>query len=261
MELIVRDTKIYAYTGGKTFDPQKPALVFLHGAANDHTVWGLQSRYFANHGYSVLAVDLPGHGRSGGEPLASIGALADWVADLLDVAGVEKAVLAGHSMGSLTALEAAARHPGRIGKIALLGSAVPMAVSEQLLAAAKDKPEKAYRMINQWSNAQGLGGNTVPGAWQPGASLALMRRARAGSLFVDLSNCNDYQTGLEAAAKVQCPALLVIAKRDLMTPPRAAGDLAKALKDVRKAEIDGAGHAMMAEQPDRVLDALRAFLL
>ena len=70
----------------------------------------------------------------------------------------------------------------------------------QLLAAAQDKPEKAYRKINQWSNAQGLGGNTVPGAWQPGASLALMRRAQAGSLFVDLSNCNDYQTGLEAAA-------------------------------------------------------------
>jgi pimeloyl-ACP methyl ester carboxylesterase len=136
-----------------------------------------------------------------------------------------------------------------------------MAVSEQLLAAAKDKPEKAYRMINQWSNAQGLGGNTVPGAWQPGASLALMRRTRAGSLFIDLSNCNDYQSGLEAASQVACPALLVIAKRDLMTPPRATGDLAKALKDVRKAEIDGAGHAMMAEQPDRVLDALRAFLL
>lgn len=261
MELNVRNTKIYAYTGGKTFDAKLPTLVFIHGAANDHGVWALQSRYFANHGYGVLAVDLPGHGRSGGEPLTSIAALADWVIDLLDAAGVEQAVLAGHSMGSLTALETAARHPGRISRIALLGSAVPMAVSEQLLAAAQDKPEKAYRMINQWSHALALGGNTVPGAWQPGAGLALMRRARPGSLFIDLSNCNDYQTGLEAAARVACPALLVIAKRDLMTPPRATGDLAKALKDVRKAEIDAAGHAMMAEQPDRVLDALRAFLL
>lgn len=261
MEISVRNTPIYAYTGGKAFNPALPTVVFLHGAANDHGVFALQSRYLANHGRNVLAVDLPGHGRSCGEVLDSIAALADWIPDLLDALGVDKAALVGHSMGSLAALEAAARHPSRVEKLALLGCAVPMAVSEHLLAAARDKPESAYRMINQWSHALGLGGNTVPGLWQPGASLALMRRSRPGSLYVDLANCNSYQDGLEAAAKVTCPALIVSARRDLMTPPRAAQALAQTLKDARQVNVEGAGHSMMAEQPDPVLDALRSFLL
>jgi pimeloyl-ACP methyl ester carboxylesterase len=89
----------YAYTGGKAFDPALPAAVFIHGAEHDHSVWALQTRYFAHHGFSVLAVDLPGHHRSSGPALTSIAAMADWLAALLDAVGVERAFVAGHSMG------------------------------------------------------------------------------------------------------------------------------------------------------------------
>ena len=129
MELRVGGESAYAYTGGKAFDPRLPALVFIHGGEQDHSIWILQSRYLAHHGYAVLAVDLPGHGRSGGAPLASIESMAAWIVALLDAAKVRSAALIGHSMGSLVALECAAKYPDRFGRIALIGTAFPMRVS------------------------------------------------------------------------------------------------------------------------------------
>jgi pimeloyl-ACP methyl ester carboxylesterase len=123
VELRIAGEPAYAYTGGKAFDAKLPAIVFIHGGEQDHSVWILQSRYLAHHGHVVLAVDLPGHGRSGGAPLASIEAMADWIVALLDSAKVSKAALVGHSMGSLVALDCAARHPERVDRVALHGTA------------------------------------------------------------------------------------------------------------------------------------------
>ncbi|MBI3140782.1 MAG: alpha/beta hydrolase [Rhodocyclales bacterium] len=261
MELRIDDASTYAYTGGKPFDRELPVVVFIHGAEHDHSVWGLQSRYFAHHGYSVLAPDLPGHGRSGGTPLASVEQLAEWVIRLLDAAGAGDAALVGHSMGALIALETAARHPQRVARIALLGTAVPMPVSEALLSAARNDRAKAEGMVNVWSHSRGsLGGNTAPGLWLMGMNARLMERAAPGVLANDLAACNAYTRGMDAAAVVQCPALIVAGSRDQMTSPRAAGKLATALKDARITSIEGSGHALMAEYPDQVLDALRQFI-
>ena len=120
----------YAYTGGRVFDASLPTVIFIHGAQNDHSVWALQSRYLAHHGFGVLALDLPGHGRSGGAALSSVEALAAWVLTVMDAAGVRKACLIGHSMGSLVALETWHMAPDRVDKLALLGTAFPMKVSD-----------------------------------------------------------------------------------------------------------------------------------
>jgi len=262
MELIVNNARAYAYTGGKPFNPELPCVVFIHGAENDHSVWGLQSRWFAHHGFSVLAVDLPGHGRSEGPLLPGVEAHADWIVALLDTAGVQSAALVGHSMGSLISLETAARFPQRVSKIALVGTAVPMPVSEALLTAARAARPQAEGMVNVWSHGPrgALGGSTVPGLWLMGASMRLMERAAPGVLFNDLNACNAYQRGTEAAAATTCPALLVVGSRDMMTSPRGAPKLAAAMKDARIANIEGCGHALMAEYPDAVLDALRGFV-
>ena len=262
MNLTVRGHAVYAYTAARAPDPAKPTVVFVHGAAHDHSVWLLQSRYYAHHGRNVLAIDLPGHGRSGGAALASVEAIADWLADLLDAAGVARASLVGHSLGALAALACAARHPSRIDKLALLGPAAPMEVSEGLLAAAKADDPVAYELISGWSTSYGkqLGGNTVPGMWLVGNDLRLMERTPKGVLHTDLAACNAWTGGVKAASRVRCPTLVVIAARDLMTPPRAAKPVVDALADARVVTLPDTGHAMMAEQPDAVLDALRGFL-
>ncbi|MCW5622719.1 MAG: alpha/beta hydrolase [Burkholderiales bacterium] len=262
LELSVHGRKAYAYTGGKPFDPTLPVVVFIHGAEHDHSVWALQSRYFAHHGRSVLALDLPGHGRSEGPPLASVEEMADWVIALLDAVHAEQVALVGHSMGSLIALECAARSPARSRAVALVGAAFPMRVSDELLAATRDDEPLAQDMVNIWSHAAfaHYPSNPGPGFWVMGENLRLMQRQKPGVMHADFVACNAYANGSAAAAQVRCPVLLVLGQRDVMTPPRATKELMAALPDARKMEIAGSGHALMAEKPDEVLDALRAFV-
>jgi len=262
VRLRVAGNDVYAYTGARAFDPALPTVVFVHGAVNDHSVWALQSRYFAHHGCNVLAVDLPGHGRSAGAALPRVEAIADWIVALQDAAGAPKAALVGHSLGSLAVLDAAGRHPDRVTKIALLGTVVPMPVSDLLLDAAKANDPVACELINGWSYSAGkqLGGNKVPGIWMTGSALRLMERARPGVLYADLAACHAYAGGLQAAAAVRCPALLILGERDQMAPPKGAQALIATLAAARVVTLAGCGHALMAEEPDAVLDALAAFL-
>lgn len=262
MFLKVDNKKVYAYTANHSFDAGKPTVAFIHGAAHDHSVWALQSRYFAYHGWNALALDLPGHGKSEGKALDCIGDIADWVARVLDAAGASTASLIGHSMGSLVALETAARHPARVAKLALVGSAVPMPVSEPLLNASKANDHVAYEMINVFShsNAAQIGGNRAPGIWMMGSAMRLMERSAPGVLYADFSACNSYGSGLDAAAKVTCPVLLVLGMRDQMAPMKTARDLIGKIPHARTVALDGSGHALMAEKPDEVLDALIMFI-
>ncbi|MGE0800928.1 MAG: alpha/beta fold hydrolase [Lautropia sp.] len=264
---------IYAYTGGRPLAADQPLLAFVHGAQHDHSVWGLQSRYLAHHGYSVLAFDLPGHGRSGGAPLATIEAMAGWLCAAIPAAcqaagigAVPPTVVIGHSMGSLIALEATAAAAGKappwLAAVALLGTAVPMRVSDALLAAARDDEARAFDMINFWSSA---GINHRPGTPGPGFSTfvqnrRLMERQRPGVLANDFAACNGYAAGLDRAGALAVPALYLLAARDQMTPPSAARLAIDATANKRVVVIPGCGHNLMAERPDETLDALRGWL-
>jgi pimeloyl-ACP methyl ester carboxylesterase len=262
VDLAVDGRKVFAYTAAHALDAAKPSVVFVHGAGLDHSWWGLQSRYFGYHGRNVLAVDLPGHGRSAGPALESIDAMADWLARLLDAAKIDKASIVGHSMGSLVALECAARHASRVERIALLGTAFPMKVGEAFLDAARRHEQTAFDMATIWGHAPQvpLAGNPNPGMWMYGDSLARLARLAPGVLHADLKACNDYAAGLASAAQVKCPALFILGRRDQMTPPRAADALVRAVARARSVTLAGSGHSLMAEAPDAVLDALIEFL-
>jgi pimeloyl-ACP methyl ester carboxylesterase len=262
MKLQVNGREAYAYTGGKPFDPALPCVVFLHGALHDHSVFTLLARWFAHHGYGVLAPDYPGHGRSAGDPVPSVEALADWTLALLDAAGAKQAAIVGHSLGSLVALEAAARGGDRCTRLVLLATAYPMKVTESLFAAARETPLEAIDRINVFSHSTIAAKPAFPGpgAWLHGGNRALMRRQQAGqtgtNLFVhDFQLCDRYANGLQAAAQVRCPATVVLAERDQMNAPRAAFELARALK-TEPVMLPG-GHSLMQEQPDAVLNAKR----
>jgi pimeloyl-ACP methyl ester carboxylesterase len=265
MILNVQGRDAYCYSGGKSFNPALPTAVFIHGAQNDHSVWILQTRYFAHHGFGVLAVDLPGHGRSKGAPLTSVEAMADWLLALLDAAGVLRAMLIGHSMGSLIALETVRRAPDRVTKIALVGTAYPMKVSDALLDAAKNEEQKAIDMVNIWSHSSIAHKPSCPGPgfYVMGGSQRLMQRISRQNgervFHIDFSACNAYANGEAAAKSVICPALLLLGKRDAMTPPKAAATLRNAMPRAKVVLLDDCCHQLMAEQPDAVLDTLFAF--
>ena len=259
----------YAYTGGKPFDPGLPCVAFIHGALHDHSVWTLLARWCAHHGHGVLAVDLPGHGRSHGPVLASVQDHGAWLLALLDAAGVQQpgqATLVGHSMGSLIGLEAAAQAPARIGRLLMVGSAYPMKVSPALLDTAASAPLKAIAMVNALSISTLAAKPSFPGPgmWLHGANRALMQRTLAGAhatgcavnLFHhDFSVCDRYDQGLQAAARVSARVTLVLGSQDQMTPPRAARELGSALR-ARVVTLPS-GHSLPAEAPDGVLGALQ----
>lgn len=261
MDFIVDSQRAFAYTAAHSVDPAKPVMVFVHGAGLDHSWWGLQSRYFGYHGWSVLALDLPGHGRSEGPPLPSVEAIADWIMRLLDAAGIASASIAGHSLGSLVALECAARNPGRIDRIALVGTAFPMGVSDTFLEAARNNDQAAYDMETIWGHAPQVpfGANPNPGMWMYGDTLARLARLAPGVLYADLKACKDYATGFESGAKVGCPVLVIIGGRDMMTPPKASVALVESIRSARSVTIRPSGHSLMAEAPDAVLDAMIEF--
>jgi pimeloyl-ACP methyl ester carboxylesterase len=261
MDLQVDGRKAFAYTAAHAIDPAKASVVFVHGAGLDHSGWGLQSRYFAYHGRNVLALDLPGHGRSEGPALESVEAIADWVIAAMDAAKIGKAAIVGHSMGALVALECAARHAARVRGIALLGVAFPMKVSDAFLGAARANDQSAYDMETIWGHAAQvpIAGNPSPGMWMYGDMLARLARLAPGVLHADLVACNSYGGGLESAAKVKAPALLVLGARDVMTPPKAAQALAGAIPGARTVTLPPSGHTLMVEAPDATLDALIAW--
>lgn len=270
MDLIVNGAKTYCYTGGKAFDASKPTAVFIHGVLADHSVWGLQTRYLANHGWNVLAVDLPGHCRSEGEAPSTVEEAADFVAKLLDAAGVAKAALVGHSWGSLIALEAASQLKDRVSHLVLVGTAFPMKVSPALLEASQHDPEKGIKMINVFSRNTLAPPPSVlgPGTWVYGTFVALNRRVLRSNPKVNVFHrgfkaCDSYANGENAIAQVTAPILFLLGANDQMTQPKAAQSL------VEKAKASGKryqvaylplGHHQMAETPQETLVSIRDFL-
>ncbi len=255
----------YSYTGGKPFNPAQPTIVFVHGAQNDHSIWILQTRYFAHHGFNVLAIDLPGHGRSTGSALTTVEAMAQWLLALLDAIGVQTAMLVGHSMGSLIALEAAHQAPNRVSKLALIGIAYPMKVSEILLDAAKNDEQSAIDMVNIWSHTSVAQkpSSPGPGFFVMGGNQRLMQRISKINpehvFYTDLFACNAYANGDIAAHAVRCPTLLLLAKGDIMTPIKSSASLIQAIRHSQVVQLDQCGHNLMAEHPDTVLDCLLSF--
>src|SRR5882762_1083829 len=259
MQLSVNGSDTFVATGGRDFDSSLPTIALLHGAGFDRTSWALHSRWFAHHGYGVLAPDLPGHGRSSGAPLSTIAEMADWTAALLDASSATKAWLVGHSMGSLIALETAARHPAKVSALSLIGTAATMTVGPDLLKAAEANDRSAIDMVSIWGlgfQAE-LGGSLAPGLWMHSGAQRVLEQCRPGVLFNDLAACNAYQNALAAAAQVVVPTTFILGERDMMTPARAGKTLAAALPNSRTIVLRGAGHMMMAERPDELLAALQ----
>jgi pimeloyl-ACP methyl ester carboxylesterase len=262
MKLDVCGQSTYCYTNNRDIDQAKDSIIFLHGAGMDHTVWTLPARHFARHGRNVIAVDLPGHGRSDGAALTSIEAISDWLVALLGALQLTSAAITGHSMGSLVAIDCAARHPDRVSAIALVGSTAPMPVSDAILDASAANDHSAFDMLTQWgySKRHQYGGNSNPGVWMVGSTLRLYERARPGVLNADMSACNNYSAGLERAANISCPVLMILGEDDRLTPVRSTMPLQGALPDPRVITIENSGHSLMTEAPNAVLDALKTIL-
>lgn len=256
MQIDVQGVRVNLATGGVVPDRSLPLVLLVHGAGMDRTVWNLQTRHLAHHGYAPLAVDLPGHGNTDGPLITSVPDMAAWVGDLLDALDWGPVRLVGHSMGALIAMEVAAARSD-VERVVLMGAAMAMPVHPDLLGAAERNELLAPELMTAWGHGSRshMVGNPTPGLWMVGGGQALLERAAPGVIANDLSACNAYEAG-DVASRIECPVTVMVGSADRMTPPKAAAALVAGFSDVEVVHLDGVGHTMMSEAPDAVRPAL-----
>ncbi len=259
MDIFVNNAPVYVATGGKDFDASLPTVLFLHGSGGDHRTWALQTRWFAYHGFSVLAPDLPGHSLSGGAAFTRIEDSADWLSEFLGKAGVTAAHVVGHSQGFLSALAFAQHHQDRILSLTAIGTAATIPVNQALIDTAKDSSAKAAHMMCNWGFGPDahMGSSSVPGMQPIAISRAIMSR---NPLAADLQACADFTAGDAIAASLTIPRHCILATADKMTSLKAGLALAKSM-NVTPTIIPDSGHMLPLEAPKQTLIALRDFII
>ena len=261
MKITVNNTDTFVSTGTRPFDPSGDVLLFIHGSGQSHLTWMLQSRYFANRGFQVLAPDLPGHYLSSGQPLESIEAAADWCIALLDEMKVSTATVIGHSQGGLVCLELSSRYPDRIKKMAIVSAAKAIPVNDALIELSQKAEPKAHGAMVSWSHAD-TGhkfDHTMPGHNHLDGGKQVMGQNPDGVLATDLNACNNYTNGDAAAAAITCPSLCLLAAQDKMVPVKFGKMLAADLKNSTLEIIPNAGHFLPSEMAHETNKSLRAF--
>ena len=261
MEVKVQEVTVTLATGGVKVAKSQPPVILVHGAGMDRTVWSQLTRYLAHHGFAPMAVDLPGHGRSEGELLPTISEMADWVADLILELDTGPVRLVGHSMGSLISLEVAARHTDAVERLILMGAAAAMPVHPELLGAAERNEILAPQLMTAWAHGTRahVAGNPTPGLWMRSGCQALLERAADGVIHNDLIACNSYEAG-DIAGRITCPVTVIVGSEDKMTPPKATAQLVAGFQEVDLRHLEGVGHMMMIEAPDRIREMMLSAL-
>jgi pimeloyl-ACP methyl ester carboxylesterase len=254
--------QIFASTGGKAFDNEKPVIIFLPGSALDHTFWGLHSRFFAFRNYAVLCPDLPGHSHSEGPALTSIEEIGGWLNDVAEELDIDNISVVAHSQGCLNALEYVSRYPDRIRSVSFIASGLATPVNPALVEAAENKPEDAIAMMVGWGFGPTghLHQGPIPGNSMVAGGSKVMRRNVPDEMATDLKACDAYQNGKKAAAAISCPTQVLIAGKDRMAPARATSELVEHLNHPEVHYFPDSGHMIPQEAPNRCRQLLKTFI-
>jgi pimeloyl-ACP methyl ester carboxylesterase len=249
-----------------------PVILMLHGFGDSSYTWHENLDALAGAGFRVVAVDLPGHGRSGlpADLRLSPQALADWTARFLDRLGVEKAVVAGSSLGGNVALALAADHPDRVDRLILLGPLGYMADRYWLyhyLASSTIVRGLFQPLFGPWVIDVALRGCYWDSDKVTPRMVAQKAKPLARPEYVEtLARVGSEYLGddLDALSlrypKIKAPALIVWGEADRAIPPdRFASRLHRDLEGSRLVLLPQTGHLPHQEAADIVNKELTKF--
>lgn len=227
-----------------------PPLVLVHGAGGDLMRWPSDLRRL--RGRTVYALDLPGHGKSGGEPLPDIAAYADalhaWAAGL----ALPRFVLAGHSMGGAIAIEYALRYGGRLAGLVLLSTGARLRVAPQLLTGILTDFNATVDLLVGW-----MYGAAEPNLLRLGARQ--LRAVRPETLHADFRACDAFDRRADVA-RIDVPTLIICGDADVMTPLKSSEFLRDQIRGAQLVVLPGAGHMAALQQPQVVAGEVEAWL-
>ena len=247
---------MFVSTGGLAFDKEKPSILLMHGSGLTHIVWSLHEQFYASQGFNVLSVDLPGHGNSEGPSLESIEQISNWVKSLINVLGIKKIIIIGHSQGSLIGIDFASRYPDLISSLVLVAGTYKMPVNQDLIDYAEAGDEKAVLLMMKWGyegSKAFIGGNPVK-------KIINSSRDIREILAVDLNACNNYKDGKESLKKINCPTLCIFGDLDKMVPLEVGNKMSSMIKNSEKKVINNCGHMIIFEKAFEMRKIVKEFL-
>ena len=247
---------MFVSTGGIDFDKEKPSILLMHGSGLTHIVWSLHEQFYVSQGFNVLSVDLPGHGNSEGPSLESIEKISNWVKSLINVLGIKKIIIIGHSQGSLIGIDFASRYPDLISSLVLVAGTYKMPVNQDLIDYAEAGDEKAVLLMMKWGyegSKAFIGGNPVK-------KIINSSREIREVLAVDLNACNNYKGGKESLEKINCPTLCIFGDLDKMVPLEVGNKMASMIKNSEKKIINNCGHMIIFEKAFEMRKIVKEFL-
>jgi pimeloyl-ACP methyl ester carboxylesterase len=251
----IESVKIACWVNKNELDEQKQSLVFIHGSGGNHNIWSHQYGHLHKN-YNIVAVNLPGHGQSGGKGEKDVKIYGEWIRKLLNVLNLKKPILVGHSLGSAIALQFALDYPEKITGIVCMGGGMKMPVNSFFLDFLKTNPaqlpEDVTGMISKFSLAK----ENRPKFFAP--LQKSISESKVDVLYGDLTACNDLDL-TQTADKIKVPALIICGAEDKMTPPDLSRALAAGISKSKLEIIEGAGHMVMIEKPMEFNNSLDKF--
>jgi pimeloyl-ACP methyl ester carboxylesterase len=230
-----------------------PPIVLIHGAGGTHLYWPSELRRLP--GYRVYAPDLPGHGKSGGRGMQSVGDYSKALIDWLDALDLHSVVMIGHSMGSAIALSLALDHPRRVLGLGLVGAGARLRVSSEILEQTSNQ--------TTFSNAVAM---VISRSFSPSAPARLidlatrrMAETRSSVLYGDFLACDEFDVR-ERLGELHQPTIVLCGADDQMTPVRYAQYLASGIPNAVLKTIPAAGHMVMLEQPLAIAATISEFV-
>ena len=233
--------------------PRRPAIVFLHGAGANHTIWLGQMKALRSRAWVVLP-DLPSHGKSGSIPGTTIEEYARAIVPFLEALGGGPFVLAGHSMGGAIALAAALQRPDLLSGLVLVGTGARLRVAPEILEGLRTSPAETQGLVARAQFTERA---------DPAMILRTIRDLAgtpAERTLADFQACDDYDLR-EQIGRIDLPTLVLVGSEDRMTPVKSSTFLAERMPRATLVVVDGVGHAIMIEKSERVSEEIGAFLV
>ena len=247
---IAADVYYSAYQGGAG---ERPTVVLVHGAGGTHLYWPSEVRRI--QGYRVLAVDLPGHGKSAGRGFQSIEAYVEALLEWMQAVPLHQAVFVGHSMGGAIALSMALDHGEHVTALGLLGSGARLRVHPEILqrTASDTTLQSAIALVVANSFSEQAPERLVD------LAARRMGETRRSVLYGDFLACDAFNE-MDRLGEIDKPSIVITGEEDRMTPTRYAQFLADSLPNAELHVIPQAGHMVMLEKPQQVANLLKRFL-
>jgi pimeloyl-ACP methyl ester carboxylesterase len=247
----VEGTKIAYWT--RPFQSSLRNLVFIHGSGADHTSWIHQYTQFKGE-FNIVAVDLPGHGRSGGKGEKDINVYTEWVRKFLDVIGMKKPVLIGHSLGAAICLTFAIKYGADLSAIVPVGGGAKMPVNPLVFEGLKKDPTAVIALAAKFSLAK---------KHREQYSKLLVERLSNVSpklLHGDFYACDHFDLATKLSS-LKLPTLIICGEEDKMTPRALSEYLRDNVSGAQANFIEDAGHYVMMENIEAFNTVLKKFLL